>query len=210
VGENGRVETPPPSGDTDVADETQVEEQEQPHPASHGVVDPIAGDDAGDPLLFRGVLGQFPTGVTVVTANTPDGPVGLSVGSFTSVSLDPPLVGFLPAQTSTSWPLIRDSGTFCVNVLREDQQDIAQAFSTAGADRFGDRSWTAAPHSGAPILDGVLAWIDCDVAGVSEAGDHHFVLGRVRALGAATDGSPLVYFRGAYRSLATGGGRAPV
>jgi flavin reductase (DIM6/NTAB) family NADH-FMN oxidoreductase RutF len=181
---------PPPSGDTDVADQ-------------------IAGDDAADPLLFRGVLGQFPTGVTVVTANTPDGPVGLSVGSFTSVSLDPPLVGFLPAQTSASWPLIRDSGTFCVNVLREDQQDIAQAFSTTGADRFGDRSWTAAPHSGAPILGGVLAWIDCDVAGVSEAGDHHFVLGRVRALGAATDGNPLVYFRGAYRSLASGGGRTP-
>jgi 3-hydroxy-9,10-secoandrosta-1,3,5(10)-triene-9,17-dione monooxygenase reductase component len=154
-----------------------------------------------DALLFRGVLGQFPTGVTIVTATTPDGPVGLAVGSFTSVSLDPPLVGFLPAQTSTSWPLIQDSGKFCVNVLAEDQQDLARAFATPGADRFSGRSWTAAPHSGAPILDGVLAWIDCDVAGVSDAGDHHFVLGKVRALGAATDGKPLVFFRGAYRSL---------
>jgi 3-hydroxy-9,10-secoandrosta-1,3,5(10)-triene-9,17-dione monooxygenase reductase component len=186
VGENGSVETPTAA--------------DQPETASgNGVVRP---EDSSDALLFRGVLGQFPTGVTVVTANTPDGPVGLAVGSFTSVSLEPPLVGFLPAQTSTSWPLIRDSGAFCVNVLAEDQQDLARAFATPGGDRFADRSWTAAPHSGAPILDGVLAWIDCDVAGVSEAGDHHFVLGQVRALGAATDGSPLVFFRGSYRSLA--------
>ncbi|HEV7823699.1 MAG TPA: flavin reductase family protein [Mycobacteriales bacterium] len=158
-------------------------------------------DGVTDPLLFRGVLGQFPTGVTVVTANTPEGPVGLAVGSFTSVSLEPPLVGFLPAQTSSSWPLIEEAGAFCVNVLAEDQQEIARAFATPAADRFGDRAWTAAPHSGAPILDGVLAWIDCDVAGVSDAGDHHFVLGRVRALGAATDGAPLVFFQGRYRSL---------
>jgi 3-hydroxy-9,10-secoandrosta-1,3,5(10)-triene-9,17-dione monooxygenase reductase component len=186
VGENGSVETPTAA--------------DQPETASgNGVVRP---EDSSDALLFRGVLGQFPTGVTVVTANTPDGPVGLAVGSFTSVSLEPPLVGFLPAQTSTSWPLIRDSGAFCVNVLAEDQQDLARAFATPGGDRFADRRWTAAPHSGAPILDGVLAWIDCDVAGVSEAGDHHFVLGQVRALGAATDGNPLVFFRGAYRSLA--------
>jgi flavin reductase (DIM6/NTAB) family NADH-FMN oxidoreductase RutF len=148
------------------------------------------------------VLGQFPTGVTLVTATTADGPVGLAVGSFTSVSLNPPLVGFLPAQTSSSWPLIRDTGQFCVNVLSEEQADLARAFATPGADRFSDRSWTAAPHSGAPILDGVLAWIDCDVAGVSEAGDHHFVLGHVRALGSAPAGAPLVFFRGGYRSLA--------
>ncbi|HEY0487867.1 MAG TPA: flavin reductase family protein [Mycobacteriales bacterium] len=154
-----------------------------------------------DQLLFRGVLGQFPTGVTVVTASTPDGPVGLAVGSFTSVSLEPPLVGFLPAQTSSSWPLIEEAGAFCVNVLAEGQEDLARAFATPGADRFGDRVWTAAPHSGAPILDGVLAWIDCDVAGVNEAGDHHFVLGRVRALGATADGAPLVFFRGTYRAL---------
>jgi 3-hydroxy-9,10-secoandrosta-1,3,5(10)-triene-9,17-dione monooxygenase reductase component len=209
----GAVETPVSSDRTGTAEDAAAVPAEVPTPAT-GVPDAtgtapavvpaghVCRGDAADPLLFRGVLGQFPTGVTVVTANTPDGPVGLSVGSFTSVSLDPPLVGFLPAQTSASWPLIAESGTFCVNVLREDQEDIATAFSTPGADRFGERSWTAAPHSGAPILDGVLAWIDCDVAGVSDAGDHHFVLGRVRALGAATDGSPLVFFRGGYRSLA--------
>jgi 3-hydroxy-9,10-secoandrosta-1,3,5(10)-triene-9,17-dione monooxygenase reductase component len=205
VRENGPVETPAAS-------------RRPAAPSRTGSADPLtgrAGDGttptvpdngagATDPLLFRGVLGQFPTGVTVVTANTPEGPVGLAVGSFTSVSLDPPLVGFLPAQTSASWPLIQDTGQFCVNVLSEDQEDIARSFATPGEDRFSDRSWTAAPHSGAPILDGVLAWIDCDVAGVSEAGDHHFVLGRVRALGAAADGAPLVFFRGAYRSLAEG------
>lgn len=154
-----------------------------------------------DATHFRQVLGHFPSGVTVVTAATPDGPVGLSVGSFTSVSLDPPLVGFLPAVTSPSWALIRDTGSFCVNVLAEDQEDLARLFATRGADRFTGRGWWPAPYSGAPVLDGVLAWIDCDVAGVSDAGDHHFVLGRVRRLGVHGEGAPLVFFRGGYRSL---------
>jgi flavin reductase (DIM6/NTAB) family NADH-FMN oxidoreductase RutF len=188
VRENGGVETPAVSDRSDVAE----------GPGPNGAT--CTGEPT-DQLLFRGVLGQFPTGVTVVTANTPDGPVGLAVGSFTSVSLEPPLVGFLPAQTSSSWPLIEEAGSFCVNVLAEGQEDIARAFATPGVDRFGDRVWTAAPHSRAPILDGVLAWIDCDVAGVSDAGDHHFVLGRVRALGGSTDGSPLVFFRGGYHAL---------
>jgi len=156
---------------------------------------------AVDPARFRQVLGHFPSGVTVVTALTVRGPVGLSVGSFTSVSLDPPLVGFLPALSSSSWPLIRDTGSFCVNVLAEDQEDMARLFATRGADRFTGRGWRAAPHSGAPILDGVLAWVDCDVEGVSEAGDHHFVLGRVRRLGVTGEGRPLVFFRGGYRAL---------
>jgi flavin reductase (DIM6/NTAB) family NADH-FMN oxidoreductase RutF len=150
---------------------------------------------------FRRILGHYPTGVTVVTAATPVGPVGLSVGSFTSVSLDPPLVGFLPAMSSRSWLLIRDVGAFCVNVLGEDQEELARNFGTAGADRFDGRPWSPAPHSAAPILDGVLAWIDCELAGVSEAGDHHFVLGRVLGLGASDRGTPLVFFRGTYRAL---------
>jgi flavin reductase (DIM6/NTAB) family NADH-FMN oxidoreductase RutF len=191
VGENDAVETSP-------ADLPNHREEPVGGAIPAGT---ICTGDATDELLFRAVLGQFPTGVTVVTANTPDGPVGLAVGSFTSVSLEPPLVGFLPAQTSSSWPLMRGAGTFCVNVLAEGQEDVARAFASPSADRFGDRTWTPAPHSGAPILDGVLAWIDCDVAGVSEAGDHHFVLGRVRALGATAAGTPLVFFRGQYRTL---------
>jgi 3-hydroxy-9,10-secoandrosta-1,3,5(10)-triene-9,17-dione monooxygenase reductase component len=153
------------------------------------------------PDRFRRVLGAFPTGVTVVTAPTPRGPVGLSVGSFTSVSLDPPLVGFLPAVSSVSWPRIAEGGRFCVNVLSERQEDVARLFATPGAARFDGMAWTAAPYSGAPVLDGVLAWIDCDVAGVSDAGDHHFVLGEVRALGTRGAGNPLVFFRGDYRAL---------
>jgi 3-hydroxy-9,10-secoandrosta-1,3,5(10)-triene-9,17-dione monooxygenase reductase component len=167
--------------------------------SNNGGMNTAAGDV--EPSAFRHVLGHFPTGVTVVTAMTDDGPVGLSVGSFTSVSLDPPLVGFLPAVTSTSWPLIRAAGRFCVNVLAAHQEEYAHTFAGVRSDRFTGSGWTAAPHSGAPVLDGVLAWIDCDVEGVSEAGDHHFVLGCVRALGYAEDTEPLVFFRGAYRAL---------
>jgi flavin reductase (DIM6/NTAB) family NADH-FMN oxidoreductase RutF len=137
----------------------------------------------------------------VVTALTGQGPVGLSVGSFTSVSLNPPLVGFLPAVTSSSWPLIQRAGAFCVNILAAGQEELAGSFASPSADRFAGRSWRPAPWSGAPIFDGVVAWVDCEVAGVSEAGDHHFVLGKVSELGISTGAEPLVFFRGNYREL---------
>ncbi len=154
-----------------------------------------------DPAKFRQVLGHFATGVTVVTA-APDGePVGLAVGSFSSVSLDPPLVAFFPDRTSSSWPKIQAAGSFCVNVLGEDQEGICRRFATKGDDKFAGLGWTPA-GSGSPLLDGVVAWIDCDIQSVSDAGDHYCVLGAVRDLGVGHDGGPLLFFRGGYGRFA--------
>jgi len=151
-----------------------------------------------DQAQYRRVLGHFPTGVTVVTANGPDGPVGLSISSFTAVSLSPPLVGFLPAHTSWSWPMIRAAGWFCVNILAAGQEKIARLFATPGVDRFQDLNWQPAPYSGAPRLEGVVAWIDCEIEAVTVAGDHDFVLGRVHALHAESDEPPLLFHRSRY------------
>ena len=158
-----------------------------------------ATEGAFDSSRFRQVLGYFPTGVTVVTAATDDGPVGLAVGSFTSVSLDPPLVAFCPGRHSTSWPKIRDAGAFCVNILAADQQDTCAVFAGKADDKFAGLRWQEAAGSGAPILDDVVAWIDCRIDAVHEAGDHWIVVGEVRALDIVRDdASPMVFCLGGY------------
>ena len=132
-----------------------------------------------DQRQFRDVLGQFPTGVTVVTGCDGDRPVGLTIGSFTSVSLDPPLVAFLPTRDSSTWQAMRSAGVFCANVLAEDQDALCWAFAKSGDDdRFSGLSWHAG-ISGAPVIDGCLAHIDCEVEAVHAAGDHDIVVGRV-------------------------------
>jgi flavin reductase (DIM6/NTAB) family NADH-FMN oxidoreductase RutF/DNA-binding IclR family transcriptional regulator len=151
-----------------------------------------------DPAQFRSVLGHFPTGVAVVTGIDGDGkPAGMAVGSFTSVSLDPPLVAFMPDRSSTSWPRFRDSGSFCVNILGAEQESVCRTFASRGGDKFAELSWRPG-GSGSPILDGVLAWIDCDTDVVHEAGDHFIVIGRVRELDIGTPALPLVFFQGGY------------
>ncbi|SHN32397.1 flavin reductase family protein [Cryptosporangium aurantiacum] len=151
---------------------------------------------------YRHVLGHFATGVVIVTAATAPGPVGLSINSFTAVSLEPPLVGFFPAVTSRSWPSIEQVGAFCVNVLAVDQEALARRFAGAVADRFAGVGWRPSPVSGAPVLDGVIAWIDCMLESVHPAGDHVFVTGRVSASGLGADNDPLVFAHGRYRRLA--------
>jgi flavin reductase (DIM6/NTAB) family NADH-FMN oxidoreductase RutF len=146
---------------------------------------------------FRSVLGHFATGVTVVAAAVDGVPMGLSVNSFTSVSLDPPLVAFSAAKGSSTWPRIRDIGRFTVNVLAEHQEAVSRVFATRGADKFAGVEWWPAP-SGAPVLDGVLAWLDCELADEHPAGDHVLVVGRVRELDVADDGRPLIFYRGGY------------
>jgi 3-hydroxy-9,10-secoandrosta-1,3,5(10)-triene-9,17-dione monooxygenase reductase component len=144
---------------------------------------------------FRRVLGHFPTGVTVITADPPGhAPVGITIGSFTSVSLDPPLVGFLPQKNSQSWPFIEQSGSFCVNVLGEAQGDLCWKFTKMNDELYDGVEWRKAP-SGSPILEGAIAWIDCDIEQVVDAGDHWFVIGRVRHLD-SSDGAPLLFFKG--------------
>ena len=154
--------------------------------------------EAIDPQRFRHVLGHFPTGVVVATALQEGGtPAGMAVGSFTSVSLDPPLVAFLPDKKSTSFPKIRQAGSFCINVLSGDQEQVCRAFAARGGDKFGDVSWYSA-GSGSPIIDGAVAWIDCEIQEVLEAGDHYIVLGRVLDLAVGKNASPLLFFRGGY------------
>ena len=154
-----------------------------------------------DPGRFRQVLGHFPTGVTVITAATHSGPVGMAVGSFASVSLDPPLVAFFAGRSSRSWPRIEAAGAFCVNVLADDQEDLCRRFASKEEDKFVGLGSTPA-SSGSPVLTGVVAWIDCDIDSVTEAGDHWCVMGRVRGLDIGTDGAPLLFFRGGYGRFA--------
>jgi 3-hydroxy-9,10-secoandrosta-1,3,5(10)-triene-9,17-dione monooxygenase reductase component len=149
-----------------------------------------------DAARFRHVMGHCPTPVTVVTANGVDGPVGLTVGSFTSVSLDPPLVAFLPGKKSDSWPVIEATGTFCVNILAADQAELCWLFAGDAPDKFAEVGWTKAP-GGDPILEGALAWIDCRIEQVIEAGDHWIVLGRVLDLGIAREeATAMTFFKG--------------
>ncbi|MEL3944604.1 MULTISPECIES: flavin reductase family protein [Streptomyces] len=189
-----------------------------------------------DSAEFRRVLGHFATGVTVVTAPatpaapvgsamatvateapstpsapqappTPQGPAGFACQSFASLSLDPPLVSFMVARTSTTWPRIARAGVFCVNILGAGQGDLCRAFAVSGADKFAGVEYDAAPATGSPRLAGAPAWIDCVVHAVHTGGDHLIVVGRVEALGTAEgsgkgsgegEGAPLLFHRGAF------------
>ncbi|GAA4614847.1 3-hydroxy-9,10-secoandrosta-1,3,5(10)-triene-9,17-dione monooxygenase reductase subunit [Saccharopolyspora hordei] len=155
---------------------------------------------AVDQAAFRRVLGHFGTGVVVITGSDGAQPVGFACQSFAALSLDPPLVLFCPARTSRSWPVLERSGWFCVNVLSESQQSVSTVFGRSAPDKFAGVRWRPAP-SGAPVLDGVLAWIDCSVAAVHGAGDHYIVVGRVETLGETTGERPLLFYRGAYAGL---------
>lgn len=151
-----------------------------------------------DTRHFRDVLGHFPTGVAVITALSADGaPCGMAVGSFSSVSLDPPLIAFMPARTSTTFPVIAAAPHFCVSILGADQERVCQSMATRGADKFAEIEWFPAP-SGAPIIAGSLAWIDCTPVDTREAGDHFIVLGHVDRLSELRPGPPLVFVRGGY------------
>jgi 3-hydroxy-9,10-secoandrosta-1,3,5(10)-triene-9,17-dione monooxygenase reductase component len=148
---------------------------------------------------FRAVAGAFPSGVTVVTGVDADGPSGFTCQSFHALSLDPPMVVLSVAKTSTSWPRIRRSGRFCVNILAADQERVARTFATSGIDKFADQPWAPAPD-GSPILDGVVAWFDCTIDEIHQGGDHEVVTGSVHALD-AIGGRPLVFHEGRYVGL---------
>ncbi len=150
-----------------------------------------------DPTRFRQVLGSYPTGVTIVTAVDDGEPVAMVIGSFGSVSLDPPLVMFLPGNTSSTWPRIESAGAFCVNVLADRHRELCDRFVRKDGGAWDDGSWTTAA-TGAPVLPDALAWVDCEIDRVVEAGDHWIVLGRVVELHGSEDGSPLLFFRGGY------------
>jgi 3-hydroxy-9,10-secoandrosta-1,3,5(10)-triene-9,17-dione monooxygenase reductase component len=163
-----------------------------------------AADDAGgdepanlDEARFRTVLGHYPSGVAVVTVAGPSGPLGFTCQSFMSVSLDPPLVAFAPSRSSKTWEAISGRGTFAVSILGEDQEDLSRVFAGKGCSKFSGVGWRPA-RSGAPLLDGAVAWVDCRVWSAIEAGDHWVVLGEVIDLGLGRGARPLVFFRGGY------------
>jgi 3-hydroxy-9,10-secoandrosta-1,3,5(10)-triene-9,17-dione monooxygenase reductase component len=192
-----------------------------PHPelieSFHGRFDfeappspPETPADAEADARFRTVLGRFASGVTVIAAQTAEGPVGMTCQSFSSVSLEPPLVMFCPAKTSRAWPLMQRAGFFCVNILAAGQADVSTAMATKGTDKFDGIEWRPA-STGAPLLNGVVGYVDCTVHSVHEAGDHYVVLGRVRELGFGTGHdadaqAPLLYFRGSYDTVAGAAG----
>ncbi|EMY36004.1 flavin reductase domain-containing FMN-binding protein [Arthrobacter crystallopoietes BAB-32] len=149
---------------------------------------------------MRSVLGNFCTGVAVMTAQTAEGPVGMTAQSLVSISLEPPLVMFSPQKTSKTWPQIERTGSFCANILPVDRRDLGLRFAKSGTDKFAGVDWQPG-LTGAPVLDGALAFIECSVEHVYEAGDHYMVLGRVRDLGEKGPGEPLLFFKGGFGSF---------
>ncbi|MFF4306848.1 flavin reductase family protein [Streptomyces sp. NPDC001601] len=149
---------------------------------------------------FRDILGHFATGVVLITAQTPKGPVGLAVNSFTSVSLDPPLVALCAAHTSTTWPAIQASGGFAVTILGERQAELCHTFSARTADRFSGQDW-ALSHSGHPLADDGLAWLDCRISQVHAAGDHDLVIAEVTGGALRGQTGPLVFHAGRFTRL---------
>jgi 3-hydroxy-9,10-secoandrosta-1,3,5(10)-triene-9,17-dione monooxygenase reductase component len=156
------------------------------------------GEAVARARTFRDVLGSFASGVTVVTAVSNGEPVGMTCQSFSSVSLDPPLVLFIPAKTSRAWPLIQRAGRFCVNFLAHDQAELSDTMASRGTDKFAGVGWEPTPRSGSPLLHGALGYVDCAIHAVHEAGDHYVVIGRVLDLALRGPEQPLLFYRGKY------------
>ena len=157
-----------------------------------------------DAAKLRRVLGSFVTGVTVVTTRDGDGvPCGFTANSFTSVSLDPPLVLVCVGHTVEGLEVYRECGRFAVNILADSQRVLSETFATERPNRFAGVRWTEGSH-GSPILEGCVACLECAPVQRIEAGDHMILVGRVLGCEDST-GRPLAYWRGGYRRLALDG-----
>jgi 3-hydroxy-9,10-secoandrosta-1,3,5(10)-triene-9,17-dione monooxygenase reductase component len=168
-----------------------------------GSFDFSATSEAGAEELteFRSVLGRFASGVTIVTSATRSGLVGMTLQSFSALSLRPPLVMFAPAKTSRAWPLIHRTGHFTVNLLAADQEELSTNFAISQADKFAGVEWTPSAEHGDPQLAGCIGWIDCKVHNVHAEGDHYIVVGRVLDLVEGSESEPLLFYRSGYRHL---------
>ena len=155
-----------------------------------------------DTATLRRVLAAFPTGVTALAALVDGEPVGMAANSFTSVSLDPPLVSVCVATTSTTWPVLRRATRIGVSVLSHEQESASRNLAKRGIDRFADVSWHTT-DDGAILLDGATAWFDCSVEREIRAGDHEIVLLHVHGLGTDPQTPPLVFHGSRYRRLAS-------
>ena len=158
-----------------------------------------------DPAHYREVMGHYPTGVAVVTATSPDGePLGMVVGTFTAVSLDPPLVAFMPTTTSGTYALMRGAEAYCINVLAHDQLDLCRTMAVPRPGKFDDVAWRLSDH-GAPALDDAVARIHCRTHDVVTAGDHFIVLCEVQAMEVSRPVTPLLFFQGGYGGFSARG-----
>ena len=153
-----------------------------------------------DEREFRTILGLFPTGVVVVSTMLDGRPEGMTIGAFTSVSLDPPLVGFLPAKTSGTWPKIRAAGKFTINILGHDQEHICRAFGRPSVQKYEGLDWTLSAHN-TPHIGGSIAWLDCTMYQEFEAGDHDIAIGKVEVMTKGADRAPLIFFGGGYHTV---------
>ena len=151
---------------------------------------------------FRDAIGHFPTGVTVVTATGPDGPAGMTTNAITSLSLDPLLLLVCFASGSRTLEVVRTSRRFAVNVLRTGEEELAAVFASkrVAAEKFADVTHTES--HGVPVLDRALAWIACELRELRPAGDHEIGIGEVLGTNIGEAGDPLVFYRGAYTTIA--------
>jgi flavin reductase (DIM6/NTAB) family NADH-FMN oxidoreductase RutF len=154
-----------------------------------------------DPDRLRRVFGAFPSGVTAVAALIDGQPVGLAASSFTSVSMDPPLVSVCVAHSSTTWPVLGRAPRLGVSVLSAAQGAACRQLATRGVDRFAGLDWSAT-DAGAVLLEGSSAWLECSVDQQVRAGDHDIVVLRVHDLGAESGIPPLVFHASRFWQLA--------
>jgi len=156
-----------------------------------------------DPAQFRQLLGRFATGVTVITLSLPDGrPAGMTANSLASVSLEPPLLSTCIDHDAELYDSLMAAPGYAINILEASQEALSRRFAAKHLDRFEGVGYHSSPD-GHPILDGVLAWIDCRPHATFPGGDHTILVGSVRR-GGTTEGAPLLYFRGGYTGLAHG------
>ena len=151
------------------------------------------------PELFRSVMGHFATGVTVVTANTPEGPVGLTANAVASLSLEPLLLLVAFDNRARTLPVVRETGRFGVNVLAAGQEDLARLFASKAPEREKFAGVAHTVHDGIPVIEGALAWVGCRLERLIPGGDHTIGIGTVEAAEAGT-GEPLIWYRGVYRT----------
>ncbi|WP_087874148.1 flavin reductase family protein [Arthrobacter globiformis] len=155
-----------------------------------------------DPRVFRDTLGHYASGITIISGIGEGGAIGFTCQSFYSVSTEPPLVSFSVMTNSTTYPRLRETGKFAVNVLAHDQDTVSNQFARKGTDKWAGINWSRT-NAGNPVIADTLMWLDCDIWAEHEAGDHYIVIGRVNEMSPATwhKEEPLLYFKGRYRHL---------
>lgn len=161
-----------------------------------------------DEMSIRGALSEFTTGVTIVATEHEGEKYGFACQSFSSLSLNPPMILFTVMKTSRTWPHIKETGTFSVNVLAEDQEEVSAAFGRRNGEKFNTGQWSRS-ELGNPLLRGCSVWIDCNVADVHEGGDHWIVTADIISIGVRDEVNPLIYHRGSYARVAHPGVDAP-